>query len=155
MAKYTPSSSKAKALSRAWLEFRKLARAIRGQAALLKTVRTNSAMDVPSAWLEQIEDLRQSLEVLRDEVAARAAEIPDGAHPRVLADRDRTLESMEAEFRALYEELFGGIKTVQSLLNDPTRTATTFSGSFLDYISTAADLLEKYLSRRRAKKKRK
>lgn len=152
MTQYIRSSSKAKALSRAWLDFRKLARAIRGQTALLQAIRTNSPMDAPHAWLEQIEELRQALEALRDEVAARAEAIPDGAHPRVLRERDCTLDSMHAEFRALYQDLFGGVQKVQSLLNDPTRTATEFSGSFLDYLSTGADFLNKLLAKHRDRK---
>ena len=61
---------------------------------------------------------------------------------------------MEAEYRALFEELFGGIKHVQALLNDPLRTSTTFSGSFLDYLSAGADFLKLVVERRKLKKTR-
>ncbi|MFK7817547.1 MAG: hypothetical protein AB8G99_02415 [Planctomycetaceae bacterium] len=152
--RYSPSSSRKKALHRAWTDFRLLARTIRGQSAFLKSVGTNSAMDVPQAWLEQIEQLRLALEDLKDQVEARAAEVPEGAHPAVLRDRDHVLDSMEAEYRALFEELFGGIKHVQSLLNDPLRTATTFGGSFLDYLSVGADFLKVLAAKRNSKKKR-
>ncbi len=151
--RYTPSSSRKKALHRAWTDFRTVARTIRGQTGFLKSVKTNSAMDVPQAWLEQIEQLRLALDELRDQVEARAAEVPEGAHPSVLRDRDHVLDSMEAEYRALFEQLFGGIKHVQALLNDPLRTSTTFSGSFLDYLSAGADFLKLMSERRRQKKK--
>lgn len=155
MAKrYTPSSSKRKALNNAWLDYRALARAIRGQTGMLKTVKTNSAMDVPSAWLDQIEGLRLALVDLMREVEARAADIPEGAHPSVLRDRDHVLRSMEIENRALFEQLFGGIKHVQSVLNDPMRTATTFGGSFLDYLSVSAEFLNLVVQKRKKKKKR-
>lgn len=152
--RYTPSSSKKKALNRAWTDFRMLARSIRGQTGFLKSVSTNSAMDVPHAWLSQIEELRVAMNDLREQVEARANEIPEGAHPQVLRERDHVLDSMEAEYRALFEELFGGIKHVQALLNDPLRTSTTFSGSFLDYLSAGADFLKLVVERRKLKKSR-
>lgn len=122
---------------------------------MLRAVGTNSAMDVPDAWLSQLEELRQCLEDLRADVEARAAAIPDGAHPRVLKERDQILNSMHAEFRALYEELFGGVQNVLALLNDPLRTATPFGGSFLDYISTGADFLRLALMKFQQRKARK
>ncbi len=155
VANYEPSSSKRKALHRAWLDFRELARAIRGQTDLLKSVKTNTPMDVPDSWLGQLEELRVALDVLHQEVLQRAADIPSGAHPRVLRERDETLSAMEAEFRALFEQLFGGVQHVRTLLNDPTRTATEFSGSFLDYLGAAADFLRMKIekaSRRKNKK---
>ncbi len=150
--RYTPSSSKKKALHRAWMDFRTLARSIRGQTGFLKSVSTNSAMDVPHAWLSQIDELRIAMDELREQVEARAGDIPEGAHPRVLRERDHVLEAMEVEYRALFEELFGGIKHVQALLNDPLRTATTFSGSFLDYLGAGADFLKLVVQRRKQKK---
>ncbi len=153
--RYTPSASKRKALNRAWADFRALARTIRGQTGFLRGLKANSAFDVPSSWLEQIEQLRVALETLRVEVEARAAEIPEGAHPTVLRDRDHVIEAMEVEYRALFEQLFGGVKHVQGMLNDPMRTATTFSGSLLDYISVTADFLNLLKQRRDKKKKQK
>jgi hypothetical protein len=154
MAQFARSSGKAKAIAKAWLDFRVLARTIRGQAAMLQSVKTNSALDVPHAWLEQIEELRLALENLRREVEARAEQIPEGAHPRVVRERNHILDSMEIEFRALYEDLFGGVQHIRALLNDPTRTATSFEGSFLDYLSAGAECLKLWLSKRKPKKPR-
>ena len=154
MNKYVPSSSKKKSLARTWDEFRSLAVEIRGQTALLRAVRTNSAMDMPSAWLSQIENLRQALVELHQEVLEKANAIPDGAHPAVIRQRDSTLQSLEIEFRALHEQLFGGIQHVQSMLNDPLRTSTDFSGGFLDYLSVTVDFLDKVLRRRKDTKKK-